>query len=71
MANGPTRVTDWLQIIQSEFLEMPGLHLTQQQARRLWGLDEITCDAILDALVAAKFLRRTNHDTFLRADGGR
>ena len=45
-----------------EFLEMPGLRLTSQQARRLWGLDERTCAAVLDFLVDAKFLARPERD---------
>ena len=31
---------DLLARIQMEYLEMPGLHLTSQQARRLWNLDQ-------------------------------
>src|SRR5215213_4766151 len=33
--------------VQCEFLEMPGLRLTKPQARRLWGLDTTSCDALL------------------------
>jgi hypothetical protein len=39
--------------VYSEFLEMPGLRLTRQQAQRLWGLDERTCAALLESLVDA------------------
>ena len=42
--------------IQSEYLEMPGLRLTHEQAQRLWALDNETCTAILEALVEIKFL---------------
>ena len=45
-----------LQRVRAEFLEMPGLRLTRAQARRLWALDELLCDAILTALVDARFL---------------
>jgi len=41
--------------IRGESLEMPGLRLTPQQAQRLWRLDEMACDAVLDALVDARF----------------
>ena len=52
-----TRATDEvLRRVQGEFLEMPGLRLTEPQARRLWGLDAASCDALLGALVDAKFL---------------
>lgn len=63
-------VTDWLQFIQTEYLEMPGLSLTCAQAQRLWGLDEATCCELLEALVAARFLRETRRQTFV-LDGGR
>ena len=47
--------------IRGEYLEMPGLRLTPAQARRLWGLEQNECQRLLDALVNARFLRRT-HD---------
>ncbi len=52
--------------IRAEFLEMPGLHLTQAQARRLWHLDEVMCRAALDELVRARFLTRHANGTFTR-----
>jgi hypothetical protein len=33
--------------VQSEYVEMPGLKLTESQARRVWGLDGNTCSAVL------------------------
>jgi hypothetical protein len=45
-----------LRRIQGEYLEMPGLQLTRQQAQRLWALDEATCAMILDTLVDRRFL---------------
>jgi DNA-binding IclR family transcriptional regulator len=48
-----------LQRICGEFLEMPGLRLTLEQAQRLWGLDEQTCRELLAVLVEAKFLCRS------------
>ena len=55
--------------IRGEFLEMPGLRLTAQQAQRLWRLDEAACDAVLGALVDARFLARTRDGAFVRHDG--
>jgi len=54
--------------IRGEFLEMPGLRLTAQQAQRLWRLDETSCDAVLGALVDARFLARTRDGAFVRHD---
>lgn len=45
--------------IRTEFREMPGLRLTPAQATRLWGLELETCRQVIDALVAAAFLRWT------------
>ena len=65
-----TRATDEvLRRVQGEFLEMPGLRLTEPQARRLWGLDAASCDALLGALVDAKFLAKTRDGAFIRRDG--
>ena len=52
--------------IRAEFLEMPGLHLTMAQARRLWHLDDAICRAALDELVRAKFLTRHADGAFAR-----
>jgi hypothetical protein len=54
--------------IRGEFLEMPGLRLTSAQARRLWRLDETACEAVLGALVDARFLSRTRDGAFIRHD---
>ncbi len=54
----------------AEFLEMPGLRLTCQQAQRLWGLEESTCRQLLDRLVDAKFLHRPAHGMYTRLTDG-
>jgi DNA-binding GntR family transcriptional regulator len=67
---GP-RVTDAfavaLQRAQAEFLEMPGLQLTEAQAAKLWGTDFEVCRAVLSRLVTDRFLVRTPRSTFSRA----
>ena len=55
--------------IRGEFVEMPGLRLTPAQAQRLWGLERDTCDALLGALVDAKFLSQTRDGAFIRQEG--
>lgn len=57
-----------LRRVQGEFLEMPGLRLTERQARRLWGLDAASCEALLGALVDAKFLFKTRDGAFMRVE---
>ena len=62
---------DVLRRVQGEYHEMPGLRLTTAQAQRLWGLDRAACDALLGALVDAKFLFRTRDGAFMRSDQAR
>jgi hypothetical protein len=46
---------------------MPGLRLTAPQAQCLFGLDSETWDAVLAALLDAKFLSRTHNGLFAMA----
>ena len=62
------QLDDVLRRVQGEYIEMPGLRLTTAQAQRLWGLDRAACDALLGALVDAKFLFRTGDGSFMRSD---
>jgi DNA-binding IclR family transcriptional regulator len=59
-------VADWIQLVRAEYLESPGLQLTKAEVQRLWGLDPSTCDAVLDALEQAQFLRRTHTNRYVR-----
>jgi hypothetical protein len=62
---------DLLQRIQCEFLEMPGLRLTERQARRLWNLDSLACANILRVLVDGGFLFRTPDGSFMHVEQAR
>jgi hypothetical protein len=70
MSSIQTEVVHWLPIVRGEYLELPGLHLTKPQVRRLWGLDPPTCDALLATLVDGRFLKRTHNGTYARVDAG-
>lgn len=61
-------LSDLVRRVQSEFLEMPGLRLTERQLQRLSGLDPRYCSAVLDTLRAAGFLVRTKDGYFMRLD---
>jgi hypothetical protein len=65
------RIDETLQRIQGKYVEMPGLRLTAAQAQRLWGLERDVCDALLGALVDAKFLAITRDGAFVRLEGAR
>jgi len=60
-------VAPLLERVRSEFLEMPGLYLTPNQAARLWALDAATSEQILDGLVNAGFLGKGRNGAYLRA----
>ena len=53
-------------MVRGEFLEMPGLELTEAQAIKLWSLDGDECRYVLDVLVAAGFLQWTARRTVIR-----
>jgi hypothetical protein len=52
---------------RAEFLEMPGLQLTEAQAARLWSCDVALCSVVLSTLVESGFLVRTHNASFARA----
>jgi hypothetical protein len=70
MEEGDVSVSDLLRVVQAEYLEIPGLHLTKPQAQRLWGLDPDTCDVLLNTLVAAQFLCCNHRGAYVLAGSG-
>ena len=56
--------------IRADYLEMPGLRLTLEQVQRLCGVEETLCQAVLDALVDAKFLCVKSDGTYARLTDG-
>jgi hypothetical protein len=62
-------ISSWVQRVRAEYLEMPGLNLTRKQIQRLWSLDEADCDAVLEVLIARRFLKPMKGNVYVRADG--
>ena len=56
----------WLELIRSEYREMPDLHLTAAQVQRLWGIGPDTCRRVIEALVAQRALRLTLAEGYAR-----
>ena len=56
--------------IRDEFYELPAMHVTFEQAVRLWSVDPHVCRAALDRLVQAGFLIRDVSGRYQRAHGG-
>jgi hypothetical protein len=52
---------------QADFMEMPGLQLTEKQAARLWHFDSALCSRVLQTLVESRFLTRSRNASFSRA----
>jgi len=69
MSDSSPGIQEVVRRIRGEYLEMPGLRLTSQQAKRLWRLDDTACEAVLGALVDARFLAKTRDGAFVRIDG--
>jgi len=57
--------------VRHEYLEMPGLRLTLDQAQRLWQLGRRDCEDLLHILVDSGFLARTAAGAFVRAGSGK
>jgi hypothetical protein len=58
-------IEDLIMRIQAEFLRNPSLALTLTGAQRQFGIDEVTCAAVLAALVDARVLTQ-REGTYLR-----
>lgn len=53
---------------RAEFLEMPGLAVTVDQATRLFAIESDLCELVLTTLVECRFLVRTRHAMFARSE---
>jgi hypothetical protein len=51
--------------VRGEYGEMPGLHLTVDQACRLWHMDGSTCETVLEQLVRDSFLEKTGTGAYV------
>ena len=56
--------------LRAEYLEMPGLRLTLEQAQRLCGVERALCKMVLDALVDEKFLCLKSDGHYARLTDG-
>jgi hypothetical protein len=60
------RVVDWLQVIRSEFHDMPSMRLTTSQAEDRWPVPQTMLAAMLDVLADVRFLRRLPDGSYIR-----
>jgi hypothetical protein len=68
LSGGESGIVEWLDRIRGEYLEMPGLPLTERQAQRLWNLDSAAIRTLLQALLETRFIRRTREGRYVRND---
>ena len=61
---------DLITRILGEDREMPGLAVTEAQARRVWGCDAVTCSHVIEVLVTHGHLRWSREGLLLRAWSG-
>ena len=59
-------IDELVNLMRMEYLEMPDLKLTFQQARRLWDAPSDLCSRALDELIHAGFLAQSRDGRFLR-----
>ena len=62
-ANRP--IDHFLDVLYTEFRDLPGLHLTKPQLCRLLGVDSETCDDVLGRLEREHFLQHTSQDDYV------
>jgi hypothetical protein len=65
-----TAPQDIVERVRSEYLEMPGMRLTPRQLQRLCGIGPSVCDAVLESMVANRFLTVKPDGTYVRASEG-
>ena len=66
MRTNPRRVGQLVLRMQREFLDIPALRLTLPQAERRFGVDAVSCDEVLEALVNAGVLARSADGSYTR-----
>ena len=59
-------IDELVNLMRMEYLEMPDLKLTFQQARRLWDAPADRCQSALTLLIDGGFLTRSHDGRFLR-----
>ena len=71
MGNGgvmiPIELDEAVELIRTEYAEMPGLSMSYKQVRRVWSLSNEVCEEALTSLTRSGFLVEDRHSSFVRA----
>jgi hypothetical protein len=60
------RIENLVMKIQDDFVRTPWLALTLPTARKRFGVDAVTCEAVLNALADAHVLSRSRQGIYVR-----
>ena len=66
MTPGTVNLSALILLVQSEYLDTPGLRLSPSQAARYFGLDRKTCNAVLGTLADAGVIGRAPDGAYVR-----
>ena len=66
MTLNPGQLADLVVRMQGDFLDAPALTLALPDAERRFGVDRVTCEAVLGALVDSQVLARTRDGAYVR-----
>ena len=69
MISNPDGVSGTMARVYGEYVEMPGLQLTLEQAQRLFGLGESECGVVLESLVECQILVQLPNGKYTRSSG--
>jgi len=61
-----SRIEALVMRIEGDFLDIPELKLSLAEAQTRFGLDRVTCEAVLAALVDASVLRKAPDGAYVR-----
>jgi DNA-binding IclR family transcriptional regulator len=71
MPNETPRITEAVERLKGLFLEMPDVPVPADDAARRAGLEQSTCDILLQALEDTRFLTRDGRGRFIHPGSGR
>jgi len=60
------RIENLVMRVQADFLTTPWLALTLATARKRFGVDAVTCEAVLDALADAHVVSKSRQGIYVR-----
>jgi hypothetical protein len=60
-------VDEAIELIRTEYAQMPGLSMTSRQVRRVWSLSNEVCQEALNSLTRSGFLTENRDSSYVKA----